>query len=102
MNLYIGADLGTSALKLLLLNSSGEILRSVTKEYPVYYPKPTYSEQDPRDWWQDLRHGIPELCNGYNPDDIKGIGIGGQMHGLVMLDEYDEIIGYMRSGFYYV
>ena len=92
MNLYIGADLGTSALKLLLLNSSGEILRSVTKEYPVYYPKPTYSEQDPRDWWQDLRHGIPELCNGYNPDDIKGIGIGGQMHGLVMLDEYDEII----------
>lgn len=92
MNYYIGADLGTSALKLLLVNGDGEILSSVTNEYPVYYPKPTYSEQDPRDWWQDLRHGIPELIQGYNPEDIKAIGISGQMHGLVMLDEYDEII----------
>ena len=101
MNYYIGADLGTSALKLLLINSDGEILRSVTNEYPVYYPKPTYSEQDPRDWWQDLRRGIPELIQGYNPEDIKAIGISGQMHGLVMLDEYDEVIkaGGLTGGF---
>lgn len=90
MNYYIGADLGTSALKLVLTNENAEIIKTVSKEYPIYFPKPNYSEQDPEDWWNAVCEGINELTRGISPDGIKGIGVGGQMHGLVMLDENDR------------
>ena len=92
MTYYIGADLGTSALKLLLVNEAGEIEGSVTKEYPVYYPAPGWSEQCPEDWWSAFTEGIKELINGIPSSFIKGIGFGGQMHGLVILDENDNVI----------
>ncbi len=87
MNYYIGADLGTSALKLVLTDESAEIIKTVSKEYPLYFPKPNYSEQNPEDWWEAVKSGIKELIEEINPKDVKGIGIGGQMHGLVMLDK---------------
>lgn len=92
MRYFIGADLGTSSLKLLLVNKNGEIIKSVTNDYPVFFPKPGWSEQNPKDWWEAFKTGIKELTAGIDKQDIKGIGFGGQMHGLVILDENDNVI----------
>lgn len=92
MSYYIGADLGTSALKLLLVNCDGEILNSVTKEYELHFPKNGWSEQKPEDWWNAFCEGVLELTQNFNAYEIKGIGIGGQMHGLVALDENNNVI----------
>ncbi len=92
MNTYIGIDLGTSSVKLLLVTADGGILNSVTKEYPIYYPQSGWSEQNPEDWFNRAIEGLNELLNGFNREDVKGISFGGQMHGLVLLDEHDEVI----------
>ena len=92
MNYYIGFDLGTSALKLLLVDSSGEILKTVIQGYNVHYPKPGWSEQNPGDWWQALCLGIKELIRDVDVTKIEAIGAGGQMHGLVILDGNDSVI----------
>lgn len=92
MKLYIGVDLGTSATKLLLMNAEGTILNTVTKEYPLEFPKPGWSQQNPADWKCALLEGIPELLKGFDAEAVAGIGAGGQMHGLVVLDEADRVI----------
>ena len=92
MKLYIGIDLGTSSMKLLLMDSKGEILNTVTKEYPLEFPQPGWSQQDPADWAKALFEGVPELIRGFESNAVAGIGCGGQMHGLVVLDEDDHVI----------
>lgn len=92
MSYYIGIDLGTSSLKLLLLDEKGEIINSVSRSYPVSFPHPAWSEQSPEDWWLACKSGIPELVSGIDASLVTGIGAGGQMHGLVVLDENDEVI----------
>ncbi|MBR2045269.1 MAG: xylulokinase [Agathobacter sp.] len=92
MRYYIGIDLGTSALKLLLMDARGQIYNTVTKEYPLEFPQPGWSQQNPEDWKQALFEGIPKLLSGYDASVVAGIGCGGQMHGLVVLDENDEVI----------
>ena len=92
MSLYIGIDLGTSAVKLLLVDENGEIKNSVTKEYPLLIPAPGWSEQKPEDWWDACLSGIKELLEGFDGADVAGIGTGGQMHGLVALDQDDAVI----------
>ena len=92
MKLYIGIDLGTSATKLLLMDELGEIKNVVTKEYPLEFPRPGWSQQAPEDWHKAVMEGIPELLCGFNGMDVAGIGCGGQMHGLVILDEEDNVI----------
>lgn len=92
MRTYIGIDLGTSAMKLLLMDGTGTILNVVTKEYPLEFPKPGWSQQDPEDWKKALMEGIPELLRGFDGSEVAGIGAGGQMHGLVVLDEADRVI----------
>ena len=92
MSYYIGIDLGTSACKLLLVGGSGEILNTVTKEYPLLFPQPGWSEQHPEDWWDAVVTGVPELLSGFDASQVAGIGAGGQMHGLVALDENDSVI----------
>ena len=87
MNYYVGVDLGTSAVKLILIDGSACILKTVSREYPLYFPKPNWSEQEPEDWWNGVADGLKELLEGCDPLSVKGIGVGGQMHGLVMLDE---------------
>lgn len=82
MKLYIGIDLGTSAVKLLLMDASGTIHNTVTKEYPLEFPQPGWSQQNPEDWKKALYEGIPELLRGFDSALIAGIGAGGQMHGL--------------------
>ena len=92
MALYIGVDLGTSAMKLLLMEGSGKILNTVSKEYPLEFPRPGWSQQDPEHWKAALLSGVPELLQGYDGSQVAGIGAGGQMHGLVVLDQNDEVI----------
>lgn len=92
MSYCIGIDLGTSAVKMLLTDGNGKIVKTVTKEYPLYFPKPNWSEQNPEDWWTAVCDGINELTCGLDKAEIKGIGVGGQMHGLVMLDENDRVL----------
>lgn len=92
MNYYIGADLGTSALKLLLVSDTGEIINTVSEEYEVHYPAPSYSEQNPEDWWNVFKAGIKKLTKNIDTSLIRGIGAGGQMHGLVILDKDDRVI----------
>ena len=89
---YIGIDLGTSSVKLLLVDEAGAVQNSVTKEYPLLLPRPGWSEQDPEDWWAACADGIRELMQGADASQIAGIGVGGQMHGLVVLDENDSVI----------
>ena len=90
--LFIGVDLGTSATKLLLVNEKGEILNSVSKEYPLSFPHPGWSEQAPEDWMKACIEGIPELLQSYDAADVAGLSVAGQMHGLVILDENDKVI----------
>ncbi len=90
--LYIGIDLGTSAAKLLLMDETGDIKNIVSKEYPIEFPKPGWSQQSPEDWLGAVEQGIPELLAGSDASKVAGIGAGGQMHGLVVLDENDEVI----------
>lgn len=90
--LYIGIDLGTSAVKLLLVDRTGAILKEVSKEYPVYYPQSGWSEQNPEDWKKAVFDGIEELTCNIDKEQIAGIGCGGQMHGLVVLDDKDNVI----------
>jgi len=92
MKLYIGIDLGTSATKLLLMDAAGQIKNVVSKEYPLEFPQPGWSQQDPADWRRAVMEGIPELLKGFDGAEVAGIGAGGQMHGLVVLDEKDNVI----------
>ena len=89
---YIGIDLGTSAVKLLLMDSEGSILNVVSKEYPLYFPNPGWSEQKPEDWYEQSIAGLKELTKDYDKSKIAGISFGGQMHGLVILDSEDKVI----------
>ena len=90
--LYIGVDLGTSAVKLLLMDEKGKIHNIVSKEYPLSFPHPGWSEQNPQDWKEQSLAGIKELIADADKSQIAGISFGGQMHGLVVLDENDEVI----------
>ena len=90
--LYIGVDLGTSAVKLLLMDESGKVLNIVSKEYPISFPKPGWSEQNPCDWWEQTVAGLIELTKDFDRSAVAGISFGGQMHGLVVLDENDNVI----------
>ncbi len=89
---YIGIDLGTSAVKLLLVAEDGQICNSVTKEYPLEFPQPGWSQQNPEDWRKAVLEGIPQLLEGFDGSQVAGIGCGGQMHGLVVLDDQDQVI----------
>ena len=80
---YIGIDLGTSAVKLLLVDENGGIRNEVTREYPLEFPQPGWSQQAPEDWRKAVLEGIPALLSGFD---------GSQMHGMVVLDEQDRVI----------
>ena len=92
LDLYVGVDLGTSAMKLLLVGADGSILNTVSREYPLEFPQPGWSQQAPHDWKKALFEGLPELLSGFDAKSVRGIGVAGQMHGLVVLDENDAVI----------
>ena len=84
--------MGTSSVKLLLMDDDGNIVNTVTKEYPISFPKPGWSEQNPTDWYEKTVEGIKELISNIDSSKVAGISFGGQMHGLVILDENDNVI----------
>ena len=92
MEYFIGIDLGTSAVKLLLVDAAGKICSTVSRDYPLFFPHPGWSEQNPEDWWAAVQDGLKELTAGIDVNDVAGIGCGGQMHGLVILDGNDNVI----------
>ena len=89
---YIGIDLGTSSVKLLLMDELGVIHQQVTREYPLEFPHPGWSQQAPEDWKDAVLSGLQELTANCDKRQIAGIGTGGQMHGLVVLDKDDNVI----------
>lgn len=92
MYYYIGIDLGTSAMKLLLMDATGCIYNTVSEEYPLEFPQPGWSEQRAEYWKSALLDGMTELLKGFDASLVKGIGCGGQMHGLVVLDKNDNVL----------
>ena len=94
MKYVIGIDLGTSAVKILLVNQNGEVCQEVSKPYPLIIEKSGYSEQNPQEWFEKTSAGIAELISEFQGDvkDIEGISFSGQMHGLVLLDQDHTIL----------
>ena len=87
MSYLIGIDIGTSGAKTILFDETGRAVSSFTAGYPLYQPANGYAEQDPDDWWNAVKAGIAAVLEdgGAAPADIRGVGLSGQMHGLVML-----------------
>ena len=94
MEYLIGADIGTSSAKTVLFDRTGRPVCSYTQEYEVYQPQNGWAEQEPEDWWQGVRAGIRAVLSesGIDARDVKGVGLSGQMHGLVMLDEAGRLL----------
>lgn len=90
--LYIGIDLGTSSVKILLMEGDGTVKKIVSREYPLSFPKPGWSEQNPSDWYTQTMDGLKELLQEADKSQVAGISFGGQMHGLVILDNEDNVI----------
>ena len=76
--LYIGVDLGTSAVKLLVMDETGDIKKIVSKEYPLFFPHPGWSEQKPEDWFEKSMEGIKELTAECDKSQVAGISFGGR------------------------
>ena len=94
MSYLIGIDLGTSGTKTVLFDTSGTAIASETAEYPMYQPKNGWAEQNPRHWWDAVCRTVRAVISKSEVDaaGIKGVGISGQMHGLVLLDKDGEVI----------
>ena len=94
MSVFLGIDVGTSATKTLAIDESGKILAEASSDYDVSYPQPLWSEQDPEDWWRATKETIKSVVDkaGLKADDVKAIGLSGQMHGSVFLDDSDKVI----------
>lgn len=94
MEFVIGIDLGTSAVKIVLVNQHGDVVQEVSRDYPLIQEKFGSSEQNPQDWVVQTLNGLTEIVNCFNgnPDAIKGISFSGQMHGLVLLDENYDVL----------
>lgn len=92
MNSFIGIDLGTSGVKLLLIESNGNVLAEKSESYAIYHPFPDWSEQNPEDWRCAVKKGLKELLKGQDGGSVKGIAFSGQMHGLVALDKESHVI----------
>ena len=94
MKYVLGIDLGTSGTKTVLFDQTGVAVASSTVEYPLYQPHNGWAEQEPRDWWNAAVSTIRTVLekSGVNKEDVVSLGISGQMHGLVMLDEKGEVL----------
>ena len=94
MKYTLGIDIGTSGTKTVLFDVQGTKIASATVEYPLYQPKNGWAEQDPADWWNAVHTSVKTVMadSGVNPADVAGIGLSGQMHGLVMLDEDNNVL----------
>ena len=94
MAYLIGIDIGTSGTKTILIDETGHVLARAVEEYPLYAPRPQWSEQDPLDWWNAACATTRKVVqqSGVDAKEIKGVGLSGQMHGSVFLDEDDKVL----------
>jgi len=93
MSYVLGIDLGTSAVKVLLVDQKGQVVKESTKEYPLYQDRPGYSEQNPEDWYKQTLEAIKDITRNFEySDQIEGLSFSGQMHGLVLLDDHNEVL----------
>jgi xylulokinase len=92
MPLFIGLDIGTSGAKAIVCDGEGIILASALAEYPISSPQPLWSEQHPADWWRGAQEAIRTVVSRVDPAQIRGIGLAGQMHGAVFLDDANQVI----------
>jgi xylulokinase len=90
----MGIDVGTSGTKAILISEDGKLLAESSRSYPIYSPEPSWFEQDPEDWWKAASEAIRELLgtSGVSPSNIKGIGLSGMYHGLVILDKDHKVL----------
>ena len=90
----LGIDVGTSGSKAILIDAAGAVKASATTEYPLYTPQPLWAEQNPSDWWAATVSSIKRVLQegGVEPADVAGVGLTGQMHGLVLLDAQGEVL----------
>ena len=94
MKHLIGIDVATTGVKTILVNEQGEVVASAIEEYPLHTPQPNWAEQDPADWWHATVATLHEVIttSQVDPASITGIGLSGQMHSSVLLDENDEVL----------
>jgi len=94
LSYLVGIDVGTTGAKVLLVGADGGIVARSTHEYPLLTPRPAWAEQNPADWWEATAAGIRQVLkqSGIPPQEIAGMGLSGQMHGSVFLDERSEVI----------
>ena len=90
--MYLGIDLGTSSIKVILMHSTGEIVDSQSSEFEVLRPKPLWSEQEPEDWFDGLNKCMKSLGERQNLRSVTAIGLSGQMHGATLLDQSSKVI----------
>ena len=90
----LGIDVGTTGTKALLIDTSGKVVASATKEYPLHTPRPGWAEQDPADWWRGTVDAIREVMAkaGARPEEVRGLGLSGQQHGSVFLDRDHNVL----------
>lgn len=91
---FLGIDLGTSSVKVIIMDEKGKVVESTSINYEVSYPQEGWAEQNPEDWWNSTRDCIKELLSRgtVKAEDITGIGFSGQMHGLVALDSDNKVL----------
>ncbi len=91
---FMGIDVGTSSVKVLVMDEYGNIKASVSQAYPIFYPRPDWAEQNPEDWWKATKQCINKMLSMFDIDagDIKAVGVTGQMHGLVLMDSDNNLI----------
>ncbi|HUN42118.1 MAG TPA: xylulokinase [Acetobacteraceae bacterium] len=88
--MHLGLDLGTSGVKVVLLNDAGAVVGQATAANPISHPRPLWSEQDPADWWHAAEVAVVALRREHDLAQVRGIGLSGQMHGAVLLDAADQ------------
>src|SRR5437867_4223946 len=92
MALLLGLDVGTTGAKAILIDPDGNLIASATTEYPMSTPRPLWAEQDPDDWWNASMTSIQQVLQHQNPREVVGVGLTGQMHGLVLLDAQGNVL----------
>ena len=92
--LYLGLDVSTTGAKALLIDEAGAVVNSATTALPLSTPRPLWSEQDPKDWWQSIAKSIRQVLGsaGASGERVRGVGMTGQMHGLVLLDANGHVL----------
>src|SRR5688500_2933655 len=90
----LGIDIGTSGTKTLLIDEDGRVLATASAEYPLSTPRPGWAEQDPEDWWNAVQTTVRAVLSksGLDAGQVRGVGLSGQMHGSVFLDQCNQVI----------